>query len=157
MSNLSELLDLHDDLEALFAEHQKKLLQLDFEGAYQKLEIYRSFLFKHIDDEETYLIPIYDTRGKIETAGKTKMFLDEHEKLRNHVELFLPETKSLQDERDPYEKLLWLIEREAFFKKLHDHHDIRETRFLYPELDRITDNDEKLKLLSQVTRNFYDE
>lgn len=154
MRNLSELLDLPHDLEELFFRHQQKLLHFEFDEALEILTEYETALVKHITDENTHLLPIYIERGTIKKGGAAQMFFDEHEKLINHIALFKEETAKLKSEETVDEKLVWLIEREAFYKKLHDHHDIRETDFLYHELDRITSDEEKLELLNKVTCKF---
>jgi hemerythrin-like domain-containing protein len=155
MRKLSELLDVHRDFERIFERHQIKLLHFEFDEALAILGEYERALLTHIADEETHLLPIYIERGDIQKGGAAKMFFDEHEKLANHVEFFKDEIAKLgRDDADLDKKLIWLIEREGFFKKLHDHHDIRETQFLYPELDRITSPLEKLELLGKVTCRF---
>ena len=154
MRNLSELLDLHHDLEEIFFAHQCKLLHYEFDEAFLLLEEYEKSLSKHIYDEHTHLLPIYAERGEIAKGGAVQMFYDEHEKLLNHIVLFKEETAKLKQEQDLDRRLIWLLEREAFFKKLCDHHDIRETNYLYPQLDRITSDAEKLELLSKVTCKF---
>lgn len=155
MRNLSELLDIHQDLEKIFFRHQQKLLHFEFDAALAILDEYERALHKHITDENTYLLPIYIERGEIKRGGAAQMFFDEHEKLANHIVLFKEEIAKLEREENLDEKLIWLIEREGFFKKLCDHHDIRETNFLYPELDRITSDEEKLELLGKVTCKFF--
>lgn len=150
MRNLSELLDVHKDLEELFFLHQCQLLNRNFGAALVLLEDYERALLKHIRDEDEHLLPIYAERGQIEKGGAVQMFYDEHEKLANHLALFKEETAGLDEREDIERRLLWLIEREAFYKKLCDHHDIRETNFLYPELDRITTPEEKLELLARI-------
>lgn len=154
MRKLSELLDIHQDLERIFFRHQQKLLHFEFDAALEILDEYERALLKHIEDENTHLLPIYIERGDIQKGGAAQMFFDEHEKLVNHVAFFKEEIEKLKTEDNLDERLIWLIEREGFFKKLHDHHDIRETNFLYPELDRITSDEEKLELLSKVSRKF---
>lgn len=154
MRYLSELLDLHHDLEEIFFRHQQKLLHFEFDAALEILEEYECALQKHIFDENTHLLPIYIERGTIKKGGAAQMFFDEHEKMINHIALFKEEVEKLKTEENLDEKLIWLLEREGFYKKLHDHHDIRETNFLYPELDRITSDEEKLELLSKVSCKF---
>ena len=154
MRKLSELLDIHQDLERIFFRHQQKLLHFEFDAALEILDEYERALLKHISDENTHLLPIYIERGDIKRGGAAQMFFDEHEKMIDHIAFFKEETAKLKSEETVDEKLVWLIEREAFYKKLHDHHDIRETNFLYPELDRITSDEEKLELLNKVTCKF---
>lgn len=154
MRNLSELLDLHQDLEKILFRHQQKLLHFEFDAALENLDEYERALLKHIADENTHLLPIYIKRGDIKRGGAAQMFFDEHEKMINHIAFFKEEIGKLKTEENLDEKMIWLFEREGFYKKLHDHHDIRETQFLYPELDRITSDEEKLELLSKVSCKF---
>ncbi len=154
MPNLSQLLDLHNHLDGMFFEHQRKLLRYEFSSALDLLRRYETALVTHIEDENTHLLPIYAERGEQLKGGAVQMFYDEHEKLRAHVEQFAEVIEQLPDDPEQDKKLIWLLERESFFKKLCDHHDIRETRFLYPELDRITTETERIDLLSRVTCSF---
>lgn len=154
MRKLIELLDIHQDLEQIFFRHQQKLLHFEFDAALAILDKYERALLKHIEDENTHLLPIYIERGEIQKGGAAQMFFDEHEKLANHIAFFKEEIAKLEIAENLDEKMIWLIEREGFFKKLCDHHDIRETNFLYPELDRITTDEEKLELLNKVSCKF---
>lgn len=154
--NLSILLDVHTELEELFFEHQKRLIRFDFVEALRLLEQYEASILKHIEDENTHLLPIYEERGEQQTGAAVQLFYDDHERLKAHLVQFREEIESLITDPAPDKKLIWLLEREAFFKKLCDHHDIRETRFLYPELDRITSDAEKAELLGRVTESFAD-
>lgn len=154
MKKLSVLLDIHGELEEMFFEHQRRLIRFDFAGALRLLENYEAAISKHIDDENTHLLPIYAARGEKLKGAAVQMFYDEHEKIKAHLVLFREEIGNLLNDPEPDKKLIWLLEREAFFKKLCDHHDIRETRFLYPELDRVTTEAEKAELLGRVTESF---
>ncbi len=151
---LSVLLDIHEELEEMFFEHQKKLIRFEFEAALELLEKYETAILKHIEDENTHLLPIYAERGEQKLGAAVQMFYDDHERLKAHLVQFREEIGNLKTDPEPDRKLIWLLEREAFYKKLCDHHDIRETRFLYPELDRITSDEEKAELLSKVTESF---
>jgi hemerythrin-like domain-containing protein len=154
MKPLSVLLGIHAELEELFFEHQRRLLRFDFADALRTLEAYEAAILKHIEDENTHLLPIYAGRGEQLKGAAVQMFYDEHEKIKAHLVLFKDEIRNLLSDPEPDRKLIWLLEREAFYKKLCDHHDIRETRFLYPELDRITSDTEKAELLGRVTESF---
>ncbi len=153
---LSVLLDIHDELDELFFEHQKRLIRFDFVGALRLLEKYEAMLRKHIEDENTHLLPIYEERGEQQIGAAVQLFYDDHDRFNAHLVQFRDEIGNLINDPDPDKKLIWLLEREAFFKKLCDHHDIRETRYLYPELDRITTDAEKAELLGKVTISFAD-
>ncbi|MBK9155366.1 MAG: hypothetical protein IPM25_14325 [Chloracidobacterium sp.] len=74
--------------------------------------------------------------------------------MRGMVAAFEKKTAELAREKSPEKGLLMLLDRESFFKRLCSHHDIRESEILYPELDRVTTDDEKAYLLGQVTQSF---
>lgn len=154
MSNLSELLDLHNDLDEMFFAHQAALLHFNFDEAVTLLERYEDALTTHMQDEEDVLFPIYAERGEIPSGGKLQFFLDEHYKMREFVKLLKEEIVKLKDEAQPEAQLLFILDRESFYKRLCGHHDKRETDIMYPELDRITTDAEKTELLSRVTRSF---
>jgi hypothetical protein len=147
--SFTSLLALHAELDNLFAEHQFALLHFDFDRALGKLRDYERRLLAHMVDEEEFLIPIYAERGEIPRAGAPKLFLDDHEKMRAHVSLFIETTESLQDEKEPEALVIRLLDREAFFKRLCGHHDIREREILYPVLDAVTDATERAALIEQ--------
>ncbi len=147
----SDLLEIHKRLEEALLKHQKLLLHFEFDAALDALCEYEQQILAHMADEETLMLPIYSERGEIQRSGSVKSFLDDHDKLREHLTLFKQEVAKLKDEDDPDSRIIWLFGREAFFKKLNDHHDIRETNFLYPELDRITTDAEKAEIFSRLT------
>ncbi|MEK7724889.1 MAG: hypothetical protein AAB336_11100 [Acidobacteriota bacterium] len=154
MRNLSQLLNLHKDLDEMFFAHQSALLHFEFKAALSLLERYEYGLLTHIRDEEDVLLPVYSERAELVKGGKPQFFLDEHFKLKEFVKLLKKEITKLPEEPNLDSKLIWLLDRESFFKRLCSHHDKRETEILYPELDRITTEAEKTELLSRVTCAF---
>lgn len=154
MSKLTELLALHGELEQIFLAHQVALLHLDFASALQHLEQYEAGLLAHMKDEEEILIPIYKGRARVIKGGNSQLFLAEHEKMRAWVQFFKEQIARLAGESSPETDLILLLDRQAFYKRLSGHHDKRETDILYPELDRVTSETEKLELLDRVTRTF---
>lgn len=154
MRNLSELLDLHKYLDEMFLAQQYTLLHFDFAEALSLLEQYETALLSHMKDEEEVLMPIYQERASVIKGGNAQLFLDEHAKMRGWVKLFKNEIARLAEEPKPEADLIQLLDRESFYKRLCSHHDKRETDILYPELDRITTDTEKVELLSRVTCSF---
>jgi len=154
MNKLSELLDLHKDLDEMFLAQQYALLHFDFKSALSILMKYESALLTHIKDEEEILLPIYKEHACIIKGGNAQLFLDEHLKMLGWVEFFNEHIARLANESSPESDLILLLDRESFYKRLCSHHDKRETDILYPELDRITSDAEKLELLSRVTCSF---
>lgn len=150
MASFSELLRIHAELDEQFLLHQHALLHFDFKKAAQLLEKYRAALYEHMLFEENVLLPMYSTRAVIERSGETKLFLDEHVKMRNWIQLFSEMITELATQANPETRLLKLLDRESFFLKLCSHHDNREAKFLYPCLDAVTTEEERAQLLSSA-------
>ena len=149
MHSLSHLLKLHKELDALFAEHQFALVRFEFALAQNLLLQYESRLLDHMSDEEVFLLPLYAERAPIEKGGDVKLFLSEHEKMRQHVRLFAESTELLKTDNRPERVLIELLDRESFYKRLCSHHDIREERILYPALDKVTTESERAALFAR--------
>jgi iron-sulfur cluster repair protein YtfE (RIC family) len=151
MNSFAKILEIHTELDEMFLEHQYALLHFDFALALEKLERYESVLLAHMADEEDVLLPLYAERAVIGKGGAVKLFLDEHEKMRNFVRLFAEATASLQTDPEPEPTLLQLLDRESFYKRLNTHHDIRETDILYPALDVITSVEERAEIYKRIS------
>jgi hemerythrin-like domain-containing protein len=100
-------------------------------------------------DEEELLIPIYAARAEAPVGGSTEIFLNEHRKIREYVALFKAEFANLSTTDDRERAVIFLLDSETTFKRLLVHHDTRERKFLYPLLDRITTEQEKLSLFQR--------
>ena len=50
---------------------------------------------------------------------------------------------------DPVRRVIRLLDEEAMFKRLCDHHDMRERNIFFPALDRVTDETERLELINR--------
>lgn len=149
-NNLSQLLELHHDLDDIFLQHQRALLRMDTGTALQRLEEYEAALLNHIADEEEFVLPLYRERAEIMIGGAPEIFSNEHAKLRTYVELFKAEIPRLMEARDRERETLWLLDSQNTFKRLLVHHDVRERKFLYPELDRVTSQEEKDDLMARL-------
>ena len=149
MISFSKLLELHSELDRAFAAHQYALLRFDFDLALKRLREYESALIAHMSDEETLLLPLYADRASIERGGAVKLFLGEHERMREWVKLFASTTERLKSDPDPEPLMIKLLDRESFYKKLCTHHDIRESKYLFPALDSITTEDERTAIFKQ--------
>lgn len=154
MKGLCDLLALHTELDGMFFVHQAALLHSEFADAASLLERYETALLMHIRDEEEILLPVYRERAAMIQGGDVRLFLDEHYKMSEFIKLLKTEVSRLIGEPKPEAKLIWILDREAFYKRLCGHHDKREAEILYPELDRVTTDAEKTELLSRVNRSF---
>jgi hemerythrin-like domain-containing protein len=123
---------------------------MDSATAMQRLEEYEESLLNHIADEEDLILPLYRERAEIMLGGAPEIFSNEHAKLRTYVELFKAEMPKLIDSKDRERDTLWLLDSQNTFKRLLVHHDVRERKFLYPELDKVMTEREKDDLFARL-------
>jgi hemerythrin-like domain-containing protein len=150
MKSFSDLLQLHQQLDELFFEHQRALIRGDLDTALDRLEAYESELLDHIWDEEEVLIPIYAARVKAPVGGSAEIFLNEHRKIREYLALFKAEFTTLSAAEDRERAVIFLLDSEVIYKRLLVHHDARERKFLYPLLDQATAEQERLSVLAKL-------
>ena len=150
MKSFSDLLVLHQQLDELFFEHQRALIRGELEVALAKLEGYEKELLDHIWDEEEVLIPIYAARAEAPVGGSAEIFLNEHRKIREYLVLFKAEFVKLSASEDRERAVIFLLDSQVIYKRLLVHHDARERKFLYPLLDEITTEQEKLSLFQRL-------
>jgi hemerythrin-like domain-containing protein len=150
MNSFNSLLELHRELDELFYQHQRALMRLDLDGAQDLLRKYEAGLLKHMHDEESVMLPLYDERVKPPVGGAVDIFLTEHEKLRQFLALFLDEIENIRSMVDIERGILFLIDSQHLFKRLLVHHDAREKTILYPLLDEVTSAVERQELLARI-------
>jgi hypothetical protein len=143
------LLEIHTVLRELFAQHQEALLDLDLPHALERLEEFERRLQPHIWEEETVLLPIYARAGAI-PGGPPLLFTGEHQRMREFLAGFKQALSSLATHPAGELKrgILWLLDRQASFKGLMEHHNLRESSLFYPALDRVTTEAERRKILT---------
>jgi hemerythrin-like domain-containing protein len=143
------MMALHGDLEQRFFAHQKALLHRDFARAAEAIAEYRARLLDHIQDEEEFALPRYAAAGGDKTDAPTKLFLGEHEKMRAFIAECDDRTQALI--RDPDDRrLLELFDREATYKNLVLHHDLRERNHLYPFMAKKLTAEEQEQVLAAL-------
>lgn len=141
------MMALHDELAETFFAHQRALLDRDFARAAAELACYREHLFAHAHDEERLVLPQYEALGGNATDAPVRLFLGEHDKLRSFVDEFLTRVNALSANPDD-RALLELLDREATFKNLVLHHDLRERNALYPFLAQRLDQETQRRVLA---------
>ena len=146
MKSFGELLSLHRELDDLFLAHQRALIRSDFPRALRHLDEYEAALAAHMRDEEERLIPLYAERAGYIRGGAAELFLGEHRKMRRLVARFKEAIPRVAGAADVERALLGLLDEQATFKHLCEHHDAREGQILYPALDRVTSDEEKIRL-----------
>jgi hemerythrin-like domain-containing protein len=152
MRSFDEVLAFHRELDEMFFRHQCELLDFNFPTALERLKAYESALLQHMRDEEEVLLPLYAQRAKPERGGRADFFLLEHAKMRRHLAHFREQLPRLAELPYPSRALLKLLDQEATYKHLVEHHDLREERHLYPGLDGITTEAEREDLLGRVLK-----
>ena len=155
MAELSfvSLLDLHKILKELFLQHQEALLDADLMRAVERLEEFERRLLRHIRDEEELLLPLYERAGAV-PGGPPVLFTGEHKRMQELLAGFRQALSSLAQNSDGRKRgILWLLDRQATFKNLMEHHDLREAKILYPALDRVTSETERRDVLARCGAN----
>lgn len=147
------LLDIHKVLKEVFLQHQEALLDGNLVRAKERLAEFERRLLHHIWEEETLLLPVYERAGAI-PGGPPVLFTGEHKRMQELLAGFKQTLSSLEQDPDSRKRgILWLLDRQATFKNLMDHHDQRETNILYPALDRVTSEAERREILSRCGAN----
>jgi hemerythrin-like domain-containing protein len=144
------MMGVHDELGHAFFLHQQALLDRDFVRAASELAAYRAALFAHIADEERAVLPRYEALGGDATDAPLRLFLGEHKNLRTFVDEFVARVAALAARPDD-KALLELFDRQATFKNLMLHHDLRERNMLYPFLAAQLSVAEQQALLAVVS------
>jgi hemerythrin-like domain-containing protein len=150
MKSFSDLLDLHRRLDELFLDHQRALMRLDLDHAESLLSDYQADLFAHIRDEEELMLPLYRERVSAPVGGAANIFVGEHEKLRQFLVLFGEQIAKIRSMNDRERGALFLIDSQHLFKRLLVHHDTRERKMLYPLLDQVTTEAERIDLFTKL-------
>jgi hemerythrin-like domain-containing protein len=142
------MMQVHTALEAAFHAHQVALLDRDAVRARQTFAAFAEQLGRHIADEEAHVLPAYARIGGAATDSPPAQFETEHRKLLAFVTEFRETLAELEDNPDDL-RTLALLDRQAWFKNLMRHHDLREGRVLYPRLDDALGEAEQREILSR--------
>jgi hemerythrin-like domain-containing protein len=144
-SNLSET---HLELREVMHRHQAALLAGDLPLALQRFLDLADDLDLHIQEEDERLVPLYRDRVQPSLGGDWRNFTGEHEKVRLFLNRIRQKMETLPNAPDRARAVISLLDEEARFKDLLEHHYKREEMFLFPELDRVASEDEKHALLA---------
>ena len=144
-NTFSSLEGEHEDLERLFESHQRALLAHDISAAIATITTFENRLKWHIGFEEEVLLPLYKARGIEVEGGTLPIFHAEHRKLCESAASLASRTTALYSASDMLGSILNLLDEEALFKGLFNHHALREKNLLFPRLDAITTGPEREK------------
>jgi hemerythrin-like domain-containing protein len=148
---ITDLNQIHRQLEELFYQHQIAVLKGDFIEASVLLRKFEKHLYHHMGEENEILMPLYRERAAIVRGGDPDTLLGEHKKISewlNRIKLRLQRLPPVIP--DP-KAVLALLDDETYFKKYTEHHTLREDHVFYPELDRLLSDKEKQGLIRLLT------
>jgi hemerythrin-like domain-containing protein len=148
---LSTLLCEHDELDDIFAKHQRALLVKDIRAALATIVTFENTLGRHIRYEDEVLLPLYSAKGAETEGGTLSIFHAEHRKLLESTAGLVRKTEALDSSSDLLDSILKLLDEEALFKGLFSHHALREQNLLFPRLDAYTTKGERQKALEQYS------
>jgi len=151
MKSFNDLLLIHRQLDAQFLEHQRALIRGNLVAALSHLEQYEKRLLDHIKDEEEILLPVFEIRVTPPVGGTAEIFRNEHIKIRDYVALLKAEVPKLSKAKDREQAVIFMLDSETTFKRLMVHHDNREHKFLYPQLDEVTSEAERAEIFQQLS------
>ncbi len=141
-------LDEHDDFEESLLAHQEALVRGDLESSLELLCGLRDALDAHIRHEEEKLLPVLERGGGWSRIGDPSYYRDEHGKIREMVGELVDVAAALSTESPSLHRdIALLIGREQRLRTLLEHHDDRERRALFPDLERLTTPAERAALL----------
>jgi hemerythrin-like domain-containing protein len=139
----------HNDLERLFESHQRALIARDIDAALATITAFENQLKWHIGYEEEVLLPLYKAKAGEVEGGMLPIFQAEHRKLRQSAASLAQHTGSLYTVGDMVGSILNLLDEEALFKGLFNHHALREQNLLFPRLDAVTSETEREEALKE--------
>jgi hemerythrin-like domain-containing protein len=143
-----QMMGLHKDLELLFREHQFAIMRGDYSRARKLFAIHAETLRAHAEDEEAHILPVFAERGGEDLDSPPRLFLGEHQKIRAFLDEIDLRLAALGDGDSL--GALELLDREAWFKNLLMHHDLREGNVLYPKVDEWTSPEERAEILTKL-------
>jgi iron-sulfur cluster repair protein YtfE (RIC family) len=146
--SFSSLSEQHAELDRLFTNHQRALVEKDLDSAVALLTTFAGGLDRHIEFEEHRLLPVYADKGAETARGTLQIFQAEHRKLRDDVEKLMHLTEGLRRTGDITGSIVSLLGKEMAFKQLFHHHAAREQNVLFPRLDERTTEAERDTWLS---------
>lgn len=158
MRSLEPLVDLHQALEVLFLRHRLALMDADPARALRVFRRFAMCMRRHIDDEQDLVLPVYASSSPkegYERGAAPELFESEHKKILEHLERIEHAIATLVSEAGADRELLrarclLLLDREKMLGDLLEHHDQRERTFLYPALERMLAEEEKIDLLERM-------
>jgi hemerythrin-like domain-containing protein len=149
-------MQLHAELDEVFALHQEALVLLDFELAGELLAAYVRLLKTHMRHEEQLILPIFERAGPI-ARWPVNLYTGQHEKMLRLLEEAGSSVIALRKlEHGRRRGAIALITNEASYQHLVEHHDGAERQGLYAVVDETATPEEQAHVLEQVRSEWHD-
>jgi hemerythrin-like domain-containing protein len=137
-------------LENEFFRHQEALVRFDIPAARDILKRYDKEIRRHILLEEEWLLPLYEVRVQGGPGGDVLEFTGEHSRILLFLVKLEDKLAKIKSPAESPREFINLLEDETHFKQMVIRHEEREEKFLFPELDRMTSENEKKDLLVKM-------
>lgn len=147
--SFSEILGLHRELDELFLLHQEALVEGELSRSLDLFSSYRAAVVRHAQDEERELLPLYESVHR-ERRHAAEVFVLEHQRLHELLARIEDMLIACGDRPLTSRQRVHLIEREASYKHLFEHHDERERQHLFPALDQLVPAEQRAELLARL-------
>jgi hemerythrin-like domain-containing protein len=145
LHSLRVLMRLHAPLRRTFFESRRAALHGAFAESLSHLEAFERLLFAHMRDEEECILPLFKARGGERPGARAELFEKEHAQMRRLLRGLKRRSRALaaRGKGGSDAAALILLDRQAQFQSLMQHHDEREKNMLYPVLDSLTSPEER--------------
>ncbi len=145
MTTILEFMSIdHDKLDNKIKMYSAEKL-VDIGQAESIFLFFKSELERHIIWEEDILFPVFERKTGIKDGGPTSVMRMEHVQIKNYLQEIKRKlhAKKIQDP----------CKEEVDLLKLLELHNQKEENILYPGVDNLTNEQEKKKMIKQMSVN----
>jgi iron-sulfur cluster repair protein YtfE (RIC family) len=130
----------HDRLDAAFAKF-RRMKHSHFAAARESFREFKVGLERHIAWEEQILFPLFERKTGLTGHGPTAVLRLEHQRIGECLEALHRKVQNRDADSD--------AEEQALLQALAAHNE-KEERILYPALDHLTSQDEKMEVFTAM-------
>ncbi len=150
----SDFLSVHQSLDELFLCHQEALIAAQYALSLELVCEYEAALSLHMRQEEERLLPLFERLGP-PRRWPVVLYTGQHQKMRGFVtRARLATQRLLEKGRPDRRQVISILDQEATFKHLVEHHDGAEREGLFDVLDRQTSPADREGLLFECSREW---
>ena len=153
VQSFEEIGTFHEELDGFLLKHQEALILMRPEAP-ALFQTFRAMLQLHIEHEDNILLPLFE-RDQEAQRWPTMLYFKEHRKLED----FLQRIETAQFKLgipcpSKVRAVIELIDLEGGLKRLLEHHDIRERKDFFPLLDKVTQSQERIDVLTRLNQEW---